>query len=194
LFLNELALMIWPQTKKPFGSLDPNGQAGLHIIKEGICKDCTVLSGLTGLVYEDGTVADATNGIYIHHILTSDISKKGVLPVSLCDAADPKTQASMAMPDLGAGFIGGSEDTGEPLMFTSQDGSYPSGFLVGSDDKFVLVTDLVNYNNVTKTVYVTMDVEWVPGHVGVDAVPNLMSVTGCKIKEPKISKEGPAGK
>ncbi|KAF2430764.1 hypothetical protein EJ08DRAFT_696976 [Tothia fuscella] len=175
------------------GSLDPNGQAGFHIIKDGICKNCTVLSGLTGLEYEDGTPADPSNGIYKHHILSYDITKPGILPVSLCDSADPSKSANPGLPfDMGAGFIGGSEDTGEPLMFTSQDGKYLSGFLVGNDDKYLLATDLVNYNNATRNVFVTMDIEWVEGHVGQDAVPNLMSVTGCKLAEPKISKDGPA--
>lgn len=113
--------------------------------------------------------------------------------MSICDYADPKAGISAWMPNLGAGFVGGSEDTGEPLMFTSQDGSYQSGFLVGPNDRFALATDLVNYNNVSKTVFVTMDLEFVDGHVGAEAVPNLISVTGCKLAEPKLSKEGPAG-
>jgi hypothetical protein len=147
---------------------------------------------LTGLEYEDGTVADPSNGIYAHHMLSSDISKPGVLPVALCDAIDPTKASPGIAIDIGAGFIGGSEDTGEPLMFTSQDGKYESGFLVGKDDIFALTTDLVNYNNVTKNIYVSMDIEWVEGHVGQDAIPNLISVTGCKLAEPKLSKDGPA--
>jgi hypothetical protein len=145
-------------------------------------------------VYEDGTIADPSNGIYIHHILSTDITKKGVLPVSLCDSKDPKSVPEIPMINQGAGFIGGSEDTGEPLMFTSQDGKYQSGFLVGPNDRFALVTDLVNYKNVSKTVFVTMDIEYVDGHIGQDAVPNLISVTGCKLAEPKIGTGGPAGR
>jgi hypothetical protein len=144
------------------------------------------------LEYEDGTVADPSNGIYAHHMLSSDISKRGVLPVGLCDSANPSAASAGFPIDIGAPFIGGSEDTGEPLMFTSQDGTYESGFLVGKNDNFVLTTDLVNYNNVTKNIYVSMDIEWVNGHVGRDAIPNLISVTGCKLVEPKLSKDGPA--
>jgi len=47
-------------------------------------------------------------------------------------------------------------------------------------------------NEESKKIYITIDFEWVEGHVGADSVPNLLSVTGCKLLEPKISTAGPA--
>jgi hypothetical protein len=77
-------------------------------------------------------------------------------------------------------------------MFTSRDGKYNSGFQIGTNDKFLLQSDLVNYNNDAKEIYFTMDFEFEDGHVGEEAAPNLLSVTGCKLLEPKISSDGPA--
>ena len=80
------------------------------------------------------------------------------MTVSLCDSPNLKPPSSPRLM-LGVGFVGSSEDTGEPLMFTSQDGNHMSGYSVGKNDQFVIVTDLVNYNK-TVSVYVTVDLEY----------------------------------
>jgi hypothetical protein len=132
--------------------------------------------------------------VYVHHILSVDLSKQGSMPISICDYANPVVNETSVVPMMPAyGFIGQGEDNGDTaIFFTTYDGSYPSGFHIGSDDKFLLQTDLVNYNNESRTVYVTFDLEYVDGHVGADAVTNLLSVTGCKVAEPKLNKTGPA--
>lgn len=54
------------------------------------------------------------------------------------------------------------------------------------------MADLVNYNNETRNVYLTWDLEYVPGIIGQDSTPNLMSVTGCKMAQPNLNKTGRA--
>jgi hypothetical protein len=77
------------------------------------------------------------------------------------------TNISAKNPYPGAGFIGQGEDNGDStIMFTSADGKYNSGFHVGTADKFLLNADLVNYNNVTKDVYLIFDIEYIDGIVG----------------------------
>jgi hypothetical protein len=89
------------------------------------------------------------------------------MPVRRCDMDVVNTNISARNPYPGAGFIGQGEDNGDSaIMFTSADGKYNSGFHVGTADKFLLNADLVNYNNVTKEVYLTFDIEYIDGVVG----------------------------
>jgi hypothetical protein len=176
-------------------SLDPNGQSFVSIVDaNSFCSNCTVLSGQTGLEFEDGTPADPAHGVYIHHILSADISREGRLTVLPCDFEKFNYAENPISPVTpGAGFVGQGEDNGDSaIMFTSRDGKFDSGFQIGAKDKFIVQSDLVNYNNKSVDVYLTFDLEYVDGQVGMEAAPNLLSVTGCKLAEPKVSKEGPA--
>jgi stress up-regulated protein Nod 19 len=76
------------------------------------------------------------------------------------------------------------------MLFTSKDGSIESGFHIDEKTKFILQYDLVNYNVETKKVYVTLDMEYVEGQIGMEATSDLLSVTGCKIAEPKTDPNG----
>jgi hypothetical protein len=91
-----------------------------------------------------------------------------------------------------APFAVQGEDNGDSaIIYTATNGTFNSGFYIGPNDQFLINSDLVNYNAEAKDVYVTMDIEYVPGKVGLEAFPNLLSVVGCKMLEPKISKTGP---
>jgi len=184
------------QPKPPLGfvSMDEHGQGFFDIISSGICeKDCTVIAGKTGLAFEDGTEAGPAQGIQIHHILTSDLSKSQNQAVAYCATKNTtpsqKFNGTRFAKVIGAGFIGQGEDNGE-IVFTSQDGSYPAGFQLGAKDRFILLGDYVNYNNVSKDVYVTMDLEYVDGWVGKDAVSALLSVTSCQSEDVKMGAAG----
>jgi hypothetical protein len=50
--------------------LDPTGLSVIHTAKEGLCKDCTVLAVKIDAVFENGTRADVSSGVYLHHIFT----------------------------------------------------------------------------------------------------------------------------
>jgi hypothetical protein len=161
---------------------------------KSLCTNCTVLSGRTGLEFEDGSPADPAHGVYIHHILSFDISRTGVLTALPCDFDTFNLTETPINPITpGAQFLGQGEDNGDAaVLFTTRDGSYESGFQIGKNDKFLLQSDLVHYNEEDKKIFVTFDFEYVEGHVGVDAAPNLLSVVGCKLLEPKIDAAGPA--
>jgi hypothetical protein len=160
---------------------------------QSFCTNCTVLAGQTGLEFEDGTPADPAHGVYIHHILSADISREGRLTVLPCDFEKVNYAANPISPVTpGAAFVGQGEDNGDSaIMFTTRDGKFDSGFQIGMKDKFIVESDLVNYNNKTVEVYLTMDLEYEEGQRGVEAAPNLLSVTGCKLAEPKVSRQGP---
>lgn len=173
-------------------SLDPKGQGWLFTINDGLCKNCTILSGKPGLAFENGTRATPETGFYVHHILSGEVKDPGLSPVGWCDQATPNPTT---VPDVFShlffrGFIGNGEDNGNTgIMFTSLDGKFDSGFQIGSDGHQIVVqADFVNYTNETANVFMTLDIEYVDGIAGDSTVTTLQSVTGCKIKSPKASK------
>jgi hypothetical protein len=136
-----------------------------------------VLSVRTGFWAKDGSELGPAQGVYIHHVVSRDISKASALPVSKCK---PGTAPQPPLVGLGSSFIAHGEDGASgTTLYTSQDGTYGSGFYVGENDKFLHWVDLVNYRSEARAVYVSYDIEYLDGKVGVDASASLMSVTGC---------------
>jgi len=177
-------------------SLDPHGQSYINTFpSSSLCKNCTILAGASSLEFEDGTPADPEHGVYIHHILSADITRWGTTTILPCDFADSEVQKAretfkMLAPSA---FLGRAEDNGrDTVLFTSRDGTFDSGFHLGESNTFLLQTDFVNYNKETKKVYVTFDIEYVDGITGVEASTNLLSVVGCGAGEPKVNLTGPA--
>jgi hypothetical protein len=192
-----------PRPQSTTDSLDPNGQLFMEVIKTGLCKNCTVLTAKTSLTFSDGSPAGPAQGIYIHHVLVDDVSKNRTENISKCGVHDNGTL--MVDPNnpygegavrwtLGAEFITQGEDAREdPFYFTSMNGKYNSGFLIGSNDSFSIQADLVNYNTAAKDVYVAFDIEYVDGLHGQDAVSALMAITGCELYgQIKLDPYGPA--
>jgi len=156
-------------------SLDPTGQAFVDIISEGLCTDCTVLIGKTAIEFEDGTEAGPAQGVYVHHIVNRDISKPANLPISKC-APGQKQSALM----IGSEFLAqGDDNLGSAVHFTSVDGKANTGYFIGKNDKIMNQVDLVHYNEESKNIFITFDIEYLDGHIGRDAAATLMSVTGC---------------
>jgi hypothetical protein len=54
----------------------------------------------------------------------------------------------------------------EQAMFTDTRGALNTGYHIKAADKFNFWAQLVNYNKQPAKVYVTYDMEWVPGLVG----------------------------
>jgi hypothetical protein len=154
--------------------------------------ECTVISGKAGLEFEDGTAADVSKGVYIHHILATNNGKTISPFVTRCDTqGDVGTVSRPARSQ--AGFVGVSDDNGnEPLIYGTKDGSIEGGYWVSKDDSFGVWADLVNLDKNPKKVYVTYDLEYLPGHVGADAQGSLISVTGCAARKIQAPSSGPA--
>jgi len=181
-----------PKPKTMMPSLDPTGQAFLEVISDGLCSKCTVLAGGTRLVFEDGTAAGPASGVYIHHIISIDLSKPMNLPLSKCGEGQGKgnSRASLGSEFLAQGGEGGGTVTnatasigGYGIPFASSNSSYKSGFMLGTADKILNQVDLVNYNTDKKTVFINYEIEYLDGHVGSDSAAVLMSVTGCAAKK-----------
>jgi hypothetical protein len=117
----EGSMSMWQifQTFAGLNTMDPNGYTFLKkVTGESVCKDCTVLRGRLQAVYKDGTPANAGNGLYVHHAIFIDVTKKQRLPVSNCG----DTMGSIPT------FIGADVSGSTWQYFTTQDGSHPSGY------------------------------------------------------------------
>jgi len=146
------------------------------------CGDCTVLAGQIVLKYMDGTIANISNGVYVHHILTSGLK------------ANPAFVRSCAGGGLdgGSGFVGnGDDNSNEPVLYASKDGTLETGYWVSPTDRFMGTYVLVNYNKEPKKIYVFYDLEWVPGLVGDDVKTATLTATCGGSMAVKLSNAGP---
>ena len=85
----------------------------------------------------------------------------------------------------------GDDQSNIPVWYTSPDGKHNGGFHLGPKDTIIMNLDLVNSNMAEKEVYLTMEMEYLPGTVGSDTRDTLLSVTGCGENIIKISETAP---
>jgi hypothetical protein len=130
-------------------------------------------------------------GIYIHHILTSDSTKKQKAWLSNC--WNPNTPAVNIAGLLGGtAFVGTGEDSTEGgALYTTEDGTRNSGYHIGAQDSFTGWAQLVNYNKESKQIYVFYDLEWVPGNVGDNVNTATFTATCGGSPAIKLSTTGP---
>jgi hypothetical protein len=155
----------------PNMSLDSNGQGGLANIGEGLCKDCTILSGryLLNVTTLDKTTKKYTqlpaSTVYIHHFTSSNIGRRVPNPIQGCLGSTNSGDF------IDAGQDSGTTDT----IFTTQDGTFNSGFHMKNPDLRVNY-DLVNQDARTLHVFVKLEIEYIPTIEGKDAGHSLKSV------------------
>jgi hypothetical protein len=166
--------------------MDPQGHLISMMPTDGICKDCTILVGKADITLEDGTRADIKDGLYLHHILAFDTTKRAPDFVSLCPK--PKSGKSsifgglggllpaMKLPPL---FLGGAVNE-YTVWYTTPDGKEDSGYYISKNGgKIWIQSEVVTYKKTAEQVYMTLDLEYLPGKVGRDALFTLLLVTGC---------------
>lgn len=79
---------------------------------------------------------------------------------------------------LGNTFLGtGNDEAG--VSYTNAASNLKGGFYL-KDDYMGLQVDVVNYDKTPKKIFVTFDVEYLPGKTGPDAASVLLSLTGCR--------------
>jgi hypothetical protein len=130
-------------------------------------------------------------GIYIHHLLTTDRSKTATNFLSGCDNPT-RPGSSVSAIGGGTGFVGVGEDSGDsPVYYTQRDGSSDAGYWVKAGDQFSANIVLVNYNKVDKDVYVVYDLDWVREKPSSNTKGMLISISQCRGKPIKVSNAGP---
>ncbi|KAF2399482.1 hypothetical protein EJ06DRAFT_53637 [Trichodelitschia bisporula] len=86
-------------------------------------------------------------------------------------------------------FIGGGGSVGSGNPFSPRPGSnIRSGYWIGTSGNMQLTSELVNYDNSEKEIYLTLDVEWVPGKdpAMLDVGMGALSADRCEDKEKGI--------
>ncbi|KAF2405524.1 hypothetical protein EJ06DRAFT_545987 [Trichodelitschia bisporula] len=169
--------------------LDPNSDAfGAKL--SGLCKDCTVLFAEADIANKDGSRADVGTGIYTHHIIMVDYGRKmidnPVLPhcgTTGATGISPTTAQWLQnnlMPKASV-FIGGGGSGGSGGQFAVKGSDVKSGFHIAEKDSMLFTTELVNYDNWDKEIYLRLDYEYLTGKpqgyldVGIGAI----DVDGC---------------
>ncbi|QDS73618.1 hypothetical protein FKW77_001891, partial [Venturia effusa] len=142
------------------GSMDPEGVQVSKTIKEGLCQDCSILSSKIDAVFENGTRADLTSGVYLHHIIALNGGRENKPTNALNDWVEFCSGGGMAAKIGGKAFsalnwlFGSSKPDVFAFgavdefrqFFTTQDGSLNSGFYRGKDDFIYTQAELVNRN------------------------------------------------
>jgi hypothetical protein len=144
--------------------MDPKSTVLVRTLR-GLPNDAAILSAKPGLVFEDGSPATFNEGVYIHHFLIADMSKPSA-PFALCpNMHKEKTlglwTAGYVLEAVGAGLVQvGNDAAHDPNLYYSKSGNIRSAFLTSQDDLFLLQAEIVNYNPTNRTVYFTLEMEY----------------------------------
>jgi hypothetical protein len=194
--INDTYILTGSKAKRSGFHLDANGDAfGGQL--SGICTDCMFLSGATYLTYENESRADVATGVYNHHIAIFDMGKTAKAPLR-CGFSGVGGLGGLGgfgkggkggkglnkrqvanMPGMTQLF--GSGDDGLKQSYFSKDAGLKTGFYIGKSDRLMHTSEFVNYRKEPQTVYMTADVEFVPGRPAdyLDAMMGAASATGC---------------
>jgi len=173
-------------------SMDPEGYNFIHQAKEGVCKDCTVLASKIDVVFENGSRADVSSGVYLHHIVTINMAdrktKSNLLdtPFGFCSGGDAvMTGASgfqkftnLFRKNTEAGIFGFAAVDEFKQLFTTPDGKFDSGYYLGQDDRLLLQGEIINYLPQPQKIFLQMDIEYMPGRVGKETATTISNVQG----------------
>jgi hypothetical protein len=82
---------------------------------------------------------------------------------------------------INGGLLFGSGDDGAPTDYFSQDASLKAGLYISKDVTVSHYTEIINYRNSSQVVYITAELEYVPGKPADyrEASMGAMSATGC---------------
>jgi hypothetical protein len=155
--------------------------AAMYKITDGICKDCTVLKGKAGIRVKGEAPGTENKKVYIHHILTNEATKPVNSFLSGCTDSTTAAPQSRTASMGGSKFIGTGDDQASIYTFyTPQDVQLNTGYYVQTTFSFNMNAVLVNEENVKKDVYITMELEYVPGKIEGDTRDVLLMSGPCR--------------
>jgi len=144
---------------KPEGnyiSQDPQGTSWMGVASD-FPTDVTILYVRVIIHFADGTPISNANRVYNHHVFLVDNSRVPVAHIGCAGSPTPilpinsiMGNSAEAMDELASG---GVNLTTRPV----------TGIFVGKDHSIMTQLDLVNYNNRTEEVYMTIDLSYVDG-------------------------------
>jgi hypothetical protein len=141
------------------------------------------------------SIQDRNEWLTFPSILSADVTKQVPNFVSTCSSKDTKKAPLNFEPAKGSGtdFLEvGTDHQEDQVLWTTQDGKFPSGFHVGKEDEIHVNLEIVNYNKEKRDFYLTYEIEYLPGLVGHNAQEQLLNLIGCNSSQTVVlSHEGP---
>lgn len=117
-------------------------------------RDITALDVIAEVQNENFERATIEDGIYNHHVAFLDISP-APKPALACEA-----KSALVLPV--SVFAGGITEVGG-MRYAATKGGIKSGYHLSKNRKIMNMVDVVNYNNESRTVYISAEIEYLPG-------------------------------
>jgi hypothetical protein len=157
-----------------FFSLDPQG-TGWSYLAGDFPTNITILSAKLMITTDSGEEISNKVGIYDHHAFFIDISK----PLS----SNLQCGDKMTLPAINS-ICGSAADSASAVLKFNVKERPKTGNYIAPGHKVMLTGDLVNYNNETKNVYMTADLQYVEGKaIGIlETTVHLVAVGTCEVK------------
>ena len=161
-------------------------------ILENICKECFVLGAHAEVAFADGAVANLTNGIYSHHIIINTVGKhhtpnpvnvkcNGVTTSGFDRPGLSKGASSMLTASRPAPFVVNGGDGSMVRFATRKGNNVKTGYFVPKNTSMSMSMEIVNYDDVEKDVYLSLDYEYLPHRPDgyLDVSMGTINIDGC---------------
>jgi hypothetical protein len=166
--------------------MDPNGMTMAKRLTNGFCKNCTIVAAKTNVIFVNGTRADVSSGVYLHHLTITDYVKPADGFVSFCPGVLSEKDKPKLSP-VGTPFMGGAVDE-HVEHFTPKDANIRAGYHV-KNSQFFIQSEIVNYRPENMDVFVELDLEFLPGQFGKDIIKQFISATGTLGKKGETERD-----
>jgi hypothetical protein len=138
--------------------MDKGGTGYQYMVDDDFPRDITVLETTSELQDDTFKRAETKNGIYNHHNVFMDFAKPPT-PAFGCDNGKIPATAPMSV------FMAGATEDGHLTFGAATGSSVKSGYYLAKDRQILNMIDVINYNDVEKTVYVQGEIEYLPGKI-----------------------------
>jgi hypothetical protein len=164
--------------------MDPQGTTWQNMLA-GFPSDITLLETNTYLVYQNGSAAGISTGVYNHHVTMGDVSRPPVL-IASCPGQPPKSSLKLQI------FAGVGEDKGRYIYTDQSSDSFSGGYYIGNGDKIFFTSEIVNYSKEEKHLFALIDIEYKAGKApnGFDVTSETLSVNQCEGDNKGIRPQG----
>jgi hypothetical protein len=135
--------------------MDKGGTGYQYMVDDDFPRDIMVLETQSEVQDETFKRADTKDGIYNHHNVFMDLSMPPAGALS-CESAKPHMDLPVSV------FMAGATEVGE-MTFAAVSGDVKSGYYLTNNRRILNMIDVVNYNNKERTVYVSAEIEYLPG-------------------------------
>ena len=135
--------------------MDKGGTGYQYMVDDDFPRDITALETFSEVVDEKFKRVDIQDGIYNHHNVFMDFASAPA-PAMTCENMKPTGQPKMSV------FMAGATETGY-LTYAAVNNKLKSGYYLSKDRNMLNMIDVINYNNQERDVYISAEIEYLPG-------------------------------